>query len=170
MTLQAVPWGRQPARIAWSRDWLFRERTIALGHSIELFTVHMYNSHLQSYLSFCKIHSFPTEPTPDMLIFFVVFMAHHIKPASVAAYLSGICNRLEPHFPDVRSVRNSPIVSRCLAGIKKLCGFSVPLQSVPYLSMIFLLYSLHTHPALTTTSFSSPCFSRASLLCFDCVK
>jgi hypothetical protein len=139
-------WFRQSKRImtvAWSRDRLFRERAIALGHSIELSTVHAYNSHLQSYLSFSKIHGFPIEPTPDTLRFFVVFMAHHIKPASVAAYLSGICNCLEPHFPDVHSVRNSPIVSRCLAGIKKLCGFLFPSKSTPYLPMTFLLHNDH---------------------------
>jgi hypothetical protein len=128
MTLQPFTRDRQPARTAWSRDRLFRERAIALGHSIELSTVHAYNSHLQSYLSFCKIHDFPIEPTPDTLSFFVVFMSHYIKPSSVATYLSGICNCLEPHFPDVRSVRNSPVVTRSLAGMKKLRGFSVPLQ------------------------------------------
>jgi len=30
-----------------------------------------------------------------------VFMCHHINPCLVNAYLSGICNTLEPHFPDV---------------------------------------------------------------------
>jgi hypothetical protein len=149
MTLQAVTRDRQPARVAWSRDRLFHEHAIALGHSIKLSTIHAYNSHLQSYLSFCKIHGFPIEPTPDTLSFFVVFMAHHIKPASVVAYLSGICNCLEPHFPDVRSVHNSPIVSCCLAGVKKLCGFSVPLQkralSVNDLSSLLLAHPSGSH-------------------------
>jgi hypothetical protein len=128
MTLQALTRDRQPVRAAWSRNRLVRERAIALGHSIELSTVHTYNSHLQSYLTFCKSHDFPIEPTPDTLSFFVVFMSHHIQQSSVAAYLSGICNCLEPHFPDVRSARNSHIVTRSLAGMKKLRGFSVPLQ------------------------------------------
>jgi hypothetical protein len=44
-----------------------------------------YNTYLQSYLNFCKIQDFPIEPTPDTLIFFVVFLSHHIKPSSVAA-------------------------------------------------------------------------------------
>src|SRR5882724_13150213 len=40
-------------------------------------------------------------------------MAHHIKPTS-----------LEPHFPNVRELQNSLLVSRTLAGMKKLCGFT----------------------------------------------
>jgi hypothetical protein len=126
--LNAVTRDRQPPRLAWSREKLLRERTVALGHAIELSTFQTYNSHLQSYLTFCKIHSFPIDPTPDTLSFFVVFMSHHIKPASVAAYISGICNTLEPHFPHVRSARNSPLVSRSLAGMRKLRGSPVSLQ------------------------------------------
>ena len=57
-------------------------------------------------------------PTP--LVFFVVFMSHHIKPQSIDAYLSGICNTLKPHFPHVCSTCNSSLVSHSLAGMRKL--------------------------------------------------
>ncbi|TDL28543.1 hypothetical protein BD410DRAFT_811641 [Rickenella mellea] len=64
-------------------------------------------SRQKSYLSFCKLHHLPLDPTPDTLSFFVVYMAHHINPSSVASYLSGICSTLEPHFPGIRQARQS---------------------------------------------------------------
>ncbi|KAJ3764959.1 hypothetical protein FB446DRAFT_614765, partial [Lentinula raphanica] len=66
------------------------------------------------------MHSFPLDPTPDTLSFFVVYMSYHIEPRSVGTYLSGICDRLEPYFPDVRQNRNSHIVRKTLTGMKKL--------------------------------------------------
>ncbi|KII87746.1 hypothetical protein PLICRDRAFT_70441, partial [Plicaturopsis crispa FD-325 SS-3] len=68
------------------------------------------------------IHQRPVEPTPDTLSFFVVFMCHHISPNSVDNYLSGICNQLESHFPNIRAVRTSLLVSRSLQGCKRLHG------------------------------------------------
>jgi hypothetical protein len=113
---------RQPPRAAWSRERLFHERAVALGHALDRSTVYTYNSHLQSYLTFCKLHQFPLEPTPDTLSFYIVFMAHHIKPNSVVQYLSGIVNALEPHFPNVRLVRHGSLVKRTLDGMRKLRG------------------------------------------------
>ncbi len=52
-------------------------------------------------------------------------MSSHIKPESVSSYLSSICNQLENFFPDVREVRNSPLVSRTLKGCKRLKGSAV---------------------------------------------
>ncbi|EIN05648.1 hypothetical protein PUNSTDRAFT_30536, partial [Punctularia strigosozonata HHB-11173 SS5] len=66
------------------------------------------------------IHNFAIQPTPDTFSFYVVFMCHHIRPKSVDSYLSGICSKLEPFFPDVRTVRRSSLVSRTLDGCKKL--------------------------------------------------
>ena len=40
------------------------------------------------------MHDFALEPTANMLSFYVVYMAHHIKPSSVTQYLSGIINTL----------------------------------------------------------------------------
>lgn len=113
---------RQPIREPWTRERLIHERAIALGSSIDLSTRQAYTSHLQSYLTFCKNHNFPVDPTPDTLSFFTVYMCHHIKPSSVDAYLSGICNQLEPFFPHVRTARKSPLVSRTLAGCKRNLG------------------------------------------------
>ncbi|KAL7278881.1 hypothetical protein ACG7TL_006712 [Trametes sanguinea] len=95
-----------PPRQAWTYDRLVRERAIALGYVIDKSTRLTYTSHLQSYLTFCKIHCFPIDPTIDTLSFFVVFMCHHIKPDSVDSYLSGICNQLESLYP--RRLFNSP--------------------------------------------------------------
>ncbi|KDQ08107.1 hypothetical protein BOTBODRAFT_88476, partial [Botryobasidium botryosum FD-172 SS1] len=71
-------------------------------------------------------HDMPIEPTPDSFSFYTVYMSHHIKPRSVESYLSGICNQLEPHFPQTRSVRKDVLVTRTLTGCKKL--FTSPIQ------------------------------------------
>jgi hypothetical protein len=113
---------RQPARQPWTLERLQRERAIAIGASLDHSSVSVYNSHFQSYLTFCKMHNFSTEPTTDTLSFYTVYMCHHIKPSSVDSYLSGICSSLEPFFPNVRTLRRSTIVSRTLAGMKKLRG------------------------------------------------
>src|SRR5882724_5078912 len=115
---------RQPVWVAWSRDRLYRERAIVLGYALDISTLHTYNSHLQSFLSFCKLHSLPLDPTLDTLSFFVVFMSHHIKPLSVMQYLSSIINSLEPYFPDVRKHRNHTLVTHTLVGMRKLWGFT----------------------------------------------
>ncbi len=78
---------------------------------------------------FCKIHHFPIQPTVDTMSYFIVFMSSHIKPNSISSYLSGICNRLENFFPDVREVRNSTIMSRTLKGCKRLRGSAVKRKS-----------------------------------------
>ncbi|KIJ24417.1 hypothetical protein M422DRAFT_194709 [Sphaerobolus stellatus SS14] len=108
MTLQPSS-ARQPKREPWPLECLIREQAVALGHSLEASSSAAYDSHLQSYLSSCKSHNFSIEPTTDTLSFYVVYMCHHIKPASVSAYLSGICHSLEPYFPNVRSTRSSAI-------------------------------------------------------------
>jgi len=60
---------RQPPQAAWSREQLIHERAIALGYALDNSTLQTYNSHLQSYFSFCKLHSLPAGPTPDTLSF-----------------------------------------------------------------------------------------------------
>ena len=111
---------RQPARAAWSRERLLRERAIALGQSIDISTLKTYGSSLNSYLSFVRLHDLPVEPTPDTLSFFVVFMSHHIEPRSVKSYLSGICQQLEPYFENVRASRHTPLVERTMKGCLRL--------------------------------------------------
>ena len=113
---------RQPARVAWSRDRLLRERAIALGQAIDTSTLNTYSSALNSYLTFVRLHDLSVEPTPDTLSFFAVFMSHHIDPKSVSGYLSGICQQLEPYFPNVRPSRHSPLVERTMKGCLRLKG------------------------------------------------
>ena len=113
---------RQPAREAWSHDWLLRERAIALGQAIDTSTLNSYSSVLNSYLNFVRLHDLPVEPTPDTLSFFAVFMSHHIEPRSVLNYLSGICQQLEPYFDNVRTSRRSPLVERTMKGCLHLKG------------------------------------------------
>ena len=107
---------RQPVRQAWPYERLIRERSIALGQAIDNTTSKTYGSALNSFLNFVKLHNLPLEPTPDILSLFTVYMAHHINPKSVASYLSGISQQLEPYFPDVRKARSSPLVTRTLQG------------------------------------------------------
>ncbi len=61
--------------------------------------------------------------------YFVVFMSAHIKPDSISLYLSGICNRLENFFPNIREVRNSLMVSHTLKGCKRHKGSAVKRKS-----------------------------------------
>jgi hypothetical protein len=120
MNLQVDRRARQPIREPWSRERLIHERSIALANALDSSTQVTYNSHLQSYLNFCKIHNFPTDPTADTLSFFIVYMSKHINPRSLPGYLSGIISRLEPIFPQARENAKKPIVRRTLQGCKRL--------------------------------------------------
>ena len=113
---------RQPAREAWTMERLVNERSISLGYSLDTSSFGTYTSALNSYLTFCKLHNLPVDPTQDTLSFYVVFLSSHIKPDSVNSYLSGICRQLEPFFPDIRRNRNSMLVSRTLAGCMRRFG------------------------------------------------
>ncbi|KAG1869229.1 hypothetical protein C8R48DRAFT_597724 [Suillus tomentosus] len=117
---------KQPVREAWTLERLELERSLALGFAIESTTASAYDSHLNSYLNFCRLHNRAVEPTEDTLSFFVVWLSHHIEPRSVDSYLSGIVNRLETHFPHVRETRKSILVTRTLKGCKR--RLSKPIQ------------------------------------------
>ncbi|KAF8557529.1 hypothetical protein OG21DRAFT_1406987 [Imleria badia] len=84
--------------------------------ALERSSILSYSSHLNSYLTFYRIHDRSITPTVDTSSFFVVYMSAHIHPDSVAVYLAGVCNRLESEFPDVRRLRVDQIVMRTLAG------------------------------------------------------
>ena len=49
-------------------------------------------------------------------------MCHHIAPDSVSSYLSGLCQQLEPYFPDVCPTQHSPLVKQTLKGCRHLKG------------------------------------------------
>src|ERR1700730_9411292 len=114
------PSSRQPLRAAWTREHLEHERVVALGNAIDASSAASYSSALQSYVTFCRSHDFPIEPTPDTLSFYTIFMCHHIKPQSVDTYLSGVCNQLEPYYPHARANRRHQLAARTLRGCKKL--------------------------------------------------
>lgn len=113
---------RQPTRAVWSKERLFHERAVALGNVLDKSTLSNYNSALNSYLTFVKLHDLPVEPTPDTLSLFTVYMCHHINPRSVNTYLSGISQQLESTFPGVKEARNSTIVRRTLQGCMRMKG------------------------------------------------
>jgi len=120
--IQSTIHARQPHRIAWTWEHLLREQAIALGQAINNSTWKNYGSALNSYLNFIKLHDFPLKPTPDTLSLFTVYMCHHIKPSSIATYLSGICQQLEPYFPNIHAAHNSALVHRTLQGCRRLCA------------------------------------------------
>lgn len=111
------PSSRQPQRATWSLE---HARALALGSAIDASSAAAYGSALNSYLSFCRSHNFPIDPTPDTLSYYTVYMSHHIKPEWVDSYLSGICNKLKPFHPDVRKNRHHHLVTKTLRGCKKL--------------------------------------------------
>ncbi|KIJ37838.1 hypothetical protein M422DRAFT_177471 [Sphaerobolus stellatus SS14] len=121
MILQPIS-TKQPRWEAWSLERLVHKIAIALGHALETSTTSTYESHLQSYLTFCHNHHFPIEPTNNTLSFYMVYMCHHLKPSTVSTYLSGSCHLLEPYYPNVCKACSSPMVTHSLAGMKKLHG------------------------------------------------
>jgi hypothetical protein len=106
-------------REIWTQERLKRERAIALGYSIDPGTKMSYSSATESYIQFCQNHNFEIEPTEDTFSFYVTYMCHFIKPPSVSTYLSGICDQLEPFYPNIRQIRMSKLVSRTLKGCRK---------------------------------------------------
>jgi hypothetical protein len=110
---------RHPREV-WTHERLLHERAVAIACAVEPGSAASYSSAVKSYFNFCSSHSFSIEPTPDTLSFFAVYMAHHIKPKSVLSYLSGVCNQLEPFFPDIRSHRRHWLVTKTLTGCRKM--------------------------------------------------
>src|SRR5258706_5759323 len=95
---------------------------LALGAMVEWSTAHMYTSAATSYITFCDLHHFPTEPTVERLRFYIMYMLHHIKPTSMKSYLLGICTKLEPFYPDIHSICSSKLINCTLARCTKLYG------------------------------------------------
>ncbi|KAJ3910866.1 hypothetical protein F5877DRAFT_93825 [Lentinula edodes] len=110
--MHMTPSSRQLAREIWSREHLLHEHNIALGSVLEPSSLSSYTSAVQFYVTFCRNHDFPIDPTTDTLSFYVVYICHFIKPKSVSSYLSRICNQLEVFYPDIRRNCAHPIVKR----------------------------------------------------------
>ena len=120
--IQLSATSRQPIREAWTIERLNAELTINLGMALDRSTHSSYTSALNSYITFCCLHGFDVKPTEQMLALYVTFQSTYINPKSVNTYLSGICNQLETHFPNVRSARKSVLVSHALQGAKHHIG------------------------------------------------
>ena len=113
---------RQPVRATWSHKRLEHAQVLALRSAIGASSAVAYSSALNSYISFCRSHNFPIDPTPDTLSFYTVYMAHHIKLSLVDSYLSGICNELKSFHPNVQKNRQHQLVTKTLRSCKKLCA------------------------------------------------
>ena len=96
------PVSQQPVRATWTLDWLNHEQSVLLGLPIEGSIAVTYLFATNSYLMFCKFHHLLIDPTLDTLSLYITFQSHFISPSSVESYLSGICNQLEPFYPDVQ--------------------------------------------------------------------
>ena len=127
--MEVTPTAQQPHREPWTIEWLNYERLILLGMSIDHSTSATYSSALNSYLTFCKSHGLPVEPTPQTLSYYTTFQSFHINPKSVDSYLSGICNQLKPFFPDVCLNCKSALVNQTLAGAKRYHGTPMKCKS-----------------------------------------
>ena len=147
MITSSIP-SRQPKREVWSRERLQHQRAIALGHSIDATTARNYSSALNSYLNFVKNHQFDVEPTTDTLSFYTVYLSHYLKPDSVDTYLSGICQQLEPFFPNVRDNRKAILVRRTLDGCKRLRAIATTRKqalTIDNLNTVIEHYSTSSH-------------------------
>ena len=161
--IQSAVKSRQRLHVAWTREHLIQECSLALGQAINTSTWKNYGSALNSYLSFVCMHDFPIEPTPDPLSFFTVYMCHHINPLSVDTYLSGICQQLEPYFLPFERPRSlcyakEPSLAASVSGVsppneRELC---------PWMTCVTLSPTIPTH-TLMMTSCSSLSSSLASL-------
>ena len=158
---------RQPPQEAWTIDQLNSELAINLGLAIDRSTHESYSSALNSYLTFCHLHGFDIEPTQQTFAYYVTFQSSHTDPKSVDSYLSGICNQLKSHFPDMRNVHKSPMVSQALKGAKchfgKATSHKLPL-TVDNLNTVY--YTLGTDPSHNDALFAAQLFTGfENLLC-----
>ena len=135
---------RQPRREAWTMNRLINERSISLGYSLDSSSFGAYTSALNSYITFCDLHNLPVDPTPDTLSFYIVFLSSHIDPKSVNSYLSGICQQLEPFFPEIRHNRKTVLVSRTMAGCMRRFGHPTN-RKAPFsiADLLFVLANIH---------------------------
>ncbi|KIK52316.1 hypothetical protein GYMLUDRAFT_128557, partial [Collybiopsis luxurians FD-317 M1] len=101
-------------------------------------------------------HSFPFNPTPDTLSFFIVYMSHHIEPCSVGSYLSGICDRLEIYYLDAHQNKESQLIKKMLAGMKKLCSKPIcckqPITRTHLLTVVNSLSPLSSYDSILFTA------------------
>ena len=103
-------------------ECLVYENSILLGMAIDTTTTLTYSSAANSYLTFCKLHCLPVDPTPETLSYYITFQSTHINPKSVKSYLSGICSCLEPFLPNIRPNHATTLVKHTLKGARRPHG------------------------------------------------
>jgi hypothetical protein len=96
-----IAMARHPIWVPWPCECLEHKQSMTLGAVLEPSSHASYSSALQSYTDFCTQHNLPLNPTPNTLSLYTVYMCHHLKPKSVASYLLGICNQIQPVYPNV---------------------------------------------------------------------
>ena len=96
-----------------------------LGMAIDTSSHISYTSALNSYLTFCKLHNFNINPTPETLNLYFAYQSMFINPKSVDSYLSGIVNQVEASFPNVQEHCNSTLVSCTLKDTKRQHGVPI---------------------------------------------
>ena len=80
--MQISSLSRQPIRPTWTLEQLIDERSILLRMAIDTSTNLSYTSTLNSYLTFCKLHNFDINPTPETLSLYVAYQSTFINPKS----------------------------------------------------------------------------------------
>ena len=101
---------------------------------------------LNSYLEFCHLHYFNTDPTPNTLSFYTTFMSHFIKPNYVDVYLSEICHQLEPFFPSIHFSCKLTLVTWTLKGCKYLYSSPVTRKQALTLDDLHSVVSHYSTP------------------------
>ena len=124
--MQISSLSKQPSRPTWTLQQLVYEHSILLSMAIDAATHLSYTSALNSYLTFCKLHNFDINPTPETLSLYVTYQSTFINPKSIDSYLSGIANQMESFFPDAWKNCHSALVSRTLKGAKR--WHSIPIH------------------------------------------
>ena len=95
------------------------------------------------------------------LAYYVTFQSSHIDPKSVDSYLSGICNQLELHFPEVQNGHKSPMVSCALKGAKHHFRWATTCKlplTTNNLDMVY--HALGDHPQHDDILFATQLFTR----------
>ena len=122
---------KQPTRLAWTLQQLVYERSILLGMAIDTATHLSYTSTLNSYLTFCKLHDFDIDPTPETLSLYVTYQSTFINPKSVDSYLSSIANQMESFFPEVQKKSSQrPRISHTQRGEEMTRSSHSPQESI----------------------------------------
>ena len=117
-------------------------------HSVFLSTCPPLEIYISAKFLLNLLHKLPMEPTPDALSFYIVFLSSFIKPDSVNTYLSGICQQLEPFFPDVRHNCKSMLVSRTMTGCMRRFGSLVNWKTpLSHANLLFVINSMFSRPS-----------------------